>query len=56
MRFLRRDTVACQKIVKKLDSALEVMKKLTPLEEKLRNRGYHVDDGHNGPLLTILPK
>jgi cysteinyl-tRNA synthetase len=30
--------------------------KADTLREKLRNRGYRVEDGHNGPVLTIVPK
>ncbi|MDR3548479.1 MAG: class I tRNA ligase family protein [Candidatus Pacebacteria bacterium] len=30
--------------------------KADTIREKIRNRGYRVDDGPSGPLLTILPK
>ena len=61
--FARTMTVAevpdaIQSLVKEREKARLALdyEKADTLREKLRNRGYHVEDGHNGPLLTIVPK
>ena len=49
---------AIRSLVKEREKARLALdyEKADTLREKLRNRGYRVEDGHNGPLLTIVPK